>query len=58
MSPQLVTLMLLLIREAPELAVKLMAIWTSKGKVTPEEWAQFIETQWPDADSFFIKVQT
>ncbi len=53
MTPQLVTLMLLLIQEAPSLAVKLMAIWTAKGKVTPEEWATFIETKWPDAASFF-----
>ena len=53
MSPQLIGLMLLLIQEAPTLAVKLMGIWTTQGKVTAQEWADFIATKWPDAEGFF-----
>ncbi len=56
MSPQLVALLVLLIQEAPALAVKLMAIWTERGKVTPQQWADFIESNWPDAESFFKSV--
>ena len=53
MTPALATFILILLQEAPALAVKVMAIFTKKGVVTADEWAQFIADKWPDADSFF-----
>lgn len=58
MTVAMETLMLMLLQEAPVLAVKLMAIWTKQGKVTAEEWAAFIAAKWPDAESFFTPIPT
>ena len=56
MSPQLVALLIALIGEAPKLAVQVLSIWHQQGKLTPEEIANFITAQWPDAASFFKPV--
>ena len=53
MSPSLVALLIALVDEAPTLVAKLLAIWSNKGLLTPEEIATFISTKWPDAEGFF-----
>ncbi len=53
MTPALATFILILLQEAPALAVKVMAIFTKRGTVTTEEWATFIADKWKDAESFF-----
>ena len=53
MSPQLIALLVALATEAPNLVGQILGIWANKGLVTAQEIADFISTQWPDAESFF-----
>ena len=48
-----VELMILLLTVAPQLAGEVIAILNKSGKVTAQEWADYINQKWPDKDSFF-----
>lgn len=41
--------------EIPDLAGKLVGIWTKNGKLTPQEIADYVEAQWLDPDSLVHK---
>ena len=53
MNAAMIALILALVQEAPVLAAQLLNIWHKQGKVTAQEIADFIATQWPNAEDFF-----
>ena len=53
MTPQASALLLALLAEAPTLVAQLIVIWHKQGKVTTDEIAAWLGSQWPDPASFF-----